>query len=86
MAAELSLRRYWLAEYESPKGLSFNTALGRGANQENITGSPAVGLQVDDQVFLRPAIVEGVLRQFGDLITLRGGKIQDHRPVYPTNL
>jgi D-serine deaminase-like pyridoxal phosphate-dependent protein len=45
---------YWLAEYESPKGLRFNTALGHSANQENITGSPAVGLQVDDQVFLRP--------------------------------
>jgi D-serine deaminase-like pyridoxal phosphate-dependent protein len=75
---------YWLAEYESPKGLRFNTALGHSANQENITGSPAVGLQVDDQVFLRPAIVEGVLLQFGDLITLRGGKIQDHWPVYPT--
>jgi D-serine deaminase-like pyridoxal phosphate-dependent protein len=75
---------YWLAEYESPKGISFNTALGHSANQENITGSPAVGLQVDDQVFLRPAIVEGVLLQFGDLITLRGGKIQDHWPVYPS--
>jgi D-serine deaminase-like pyridoxal phosphate-dependent protein len=51
---------YWLAEYESPKGLRFNTALGHSANQENITGSPAVGLQVDDQVFQQPAIVEGV--------------------------
>ena len=73
---------YWLAEYESPKGLRFNTALGHSANQENITGSPAVGLQVDDQIFLRPAIVEGVLLQFGDLITLRGGKIRDYWPVY----
>jgi D-serine deaminase-like pyridoxal phosphate-dependent protein len=76
---------YWLAEYESPTGLRFNTTLGHSANQENITASPAVGLQVDDQVFLRPAIVEGVLLQFGDLITLRGGKIQDHWPVYPSS-
>jgi D-serine deaminase-like pyridoxal phosphate-dependent protein len=53
------------------------------ANQENITGSPTAGLHADDQIFLRPAIVEGVLLQFGDLITLRGGKIQDHGPVYP---
>ena len=75
---------YWLAEYESPRGLRFNTALGHSANQENISGSPAVGLQVDDQVFLRPAIVEGVLLQFGDLITLRDGKIQNHWPVYPS--
>ena len=74
---------YWLAEYESPKGLRLNTALGHSANQENLTGSAAVGLHVDDQVFLRPAIAEGLLLQFGDLITLRGGKIQDLWPVYP---
>ena len=41
-----------------------------------------MGLKVDGQVFLRPALVEGVLPQFADLITLRGGKIQDHWPVY----
>jgi D-serine deaminase-like pyridoxal phosphate-dependent protein len=38
---------------------------------------------VDDHIFLRPAIVEGVLLQFGDLMTLQGGKIQDHWPVNP---
>jgi D-serine deaminase-like pyridoxal phosphate-dependent protein len=73
---------YWLAEYESPKGLQFSGILGHSANQENVTGSPAVGLKTDDQVFLRPAIAEGVLLQFGDLVTLRGGKVQDHWPVY----
>lgn len=73
---------YWQAEYASPKGLQFNGILGHSANQENVTGSPAVGLKVDDQVFLRPAIAEGVLLQFGDLVTLRGGRIQDHWPVY----
>jgi D-serine deaminase-like pyridoxal phosphate-dependent protein len=74
---------YWLAEYESPKGLRLNAAIGHSANQESVTGSAAVGLHVDDQVFLRPAIAEGLLLQFGDLITLRGGKIQDLWPVYP---
>ncbi len=73
---------YWLADYVSPKGLQFNGILGHSANQENVTGSAATGLKVDDQVFLRPAIVEGVLLQFGDLVTLRDGKIQDHWPVY----
>lgn len=73
---------YWLAEYESPKGLQFNGILGHSANQENVNASPSVGLEVDDHVFLRPAIAEGVLLQFGDLLTLRGGKIQDHWPVY----
>lgn len=73
---------YWLADYASPKGLQFNGILGHSANQENVTGSPATGLKVDDQVFLRPAIAEGVLLQFGDLVTLRGGKVQDYWPVY----
>jgi len=73
---------YWLAEYASPKGLQFNGILGHSANQENVNGSPATGLAVDDQVFLRPAIAEGVLLQFGDLVTVRGGKVQDHWPVY----
>jgi D-serine deaminase-like pyridoxal phosphate-dependent protein len=73
---------YWLADYESPKGLRFNSALGHSANQENVTASPSVHLQVDDQVFLRPTIVESVLLQFGDLVTVRNGKIGDYWPVY----
>ncbi len=43
-------------------------------------------MQVDDQVFLRPAIVEGVLLQFGDLIPLRDRKIQGHWPVCPADI
>ena len=77
---------YWLAEYESPKGLQFNEVLGYSANQENVNGSHSVGLKVDDQVFLRPTIVEGVLLQFGDLVTVRGGKILDYWPVYQQTL
>ncbi|KAF1066075.1 DSD1 family PLP-dependent enzyme [Variovorax sp.] len=73
---------WWLADYASPRGLRFNGILGHSANQENVNASPSVGLRVDDQVFLRPAIAEGVLLQFGDLITVRGGKIQDAWPVY----
>ncbi len=52
--------------------------LGVSANQENVSGSPATALKVNDQVFLRPEIVEGVLLQFGDLIAMRGGKIVEH--------
>ena len=62
--------------------LRFNKPLGHSANQENLTGSPAVGLQVDDHAFLWPAITEGLLLQFGDLITVRSGKIQNYWPVY----
>ena len=70
----------WYADYESPKGLQFNELYGVSANQENVSGSPATALKVDDQVFLRPRIVEGVLLQFGDLVAMRGGKIIDYWP------
>lgn len=73
---------YWLAEYEAPRGLQFNKLIGHSANQEVVNGSPAVGLKVGDNVFMRPVIIEGVLLQFGDLVTLRGGKIHDYWPVY----
>ncbi|MDB5977978.1 MAG: hypothetical protein JWR07_4738 [Nevskia sp.] len=71
---------FWRAEYESPKGLQFNKLLGVSANQENVSGSLATSLKVNDQVFLRPEIVEGVLLQFGDLVAMRGGKIVDYWP------
>lgn len=55
----------WLAE-NGDKGLRFNKPLGHSANRKT---SPAL-LQVDDHVFLRPAIT----LQFGDLITVRSEK------------
>lgn len=73
---------YWKAEYESPKGLRPNALFGRSTNQEMANASPAVGLKVDDQVFLRPTQSEFVLLQFGDLVVVRGGKIQEYWPVY----
>lgn len=68
----------WMADYESPPGLQVNTVYGRSSNQEIVNASPAVRLQVDDQVFLRPHQVEGVLLQFGDLVAVRGGRIVDY--------
>jgi D-serine deaminase-like pyridoxal phosphate-dependent protein len=73
---------WWRADYESPQGLQFNPIYGHSANQEIVNGSPAVGLRVDDHVFLRPMISESVLLEFGDLIVVRGGKIVDHWPVF----
>ncbi len=73
---------FWMADYESPKGLQVNNTFGRSSNQEIVNASATVGLQVDDQVFLRPQQVEGVLLQFGDLIAVRGGKIVDTWPVF----
>nr|WP_301151876.1 DSD1 family PLP-dependent enzyme [Pseudomonas otitidis] len=72
----------WMAEPESPKGLQFNGLYGRSSNQEMINGSHAVGLSVDDQVFLRPIQSESILLQFGDLLAVRDGRIVEQWPVY----
>lgn len=72
----------WRADYESPKGLQMNEVLGQSPNQENVSSSSATQLGVDDQVFLRPHIVDSVLLEFGDLVVVRGGKIQDYWPIY----
>jgi D-serine deaminase-like pyridoxal phosphate-dependent protein len=68
----------WMAEYESPKGLQFNATYGHSTNQEIVNGSPEVGLEVDDQVFLRPTQSEFVLLQFGDLVAVRDGRVVDY--------
>ncbi|MGE8185924.1 DSD1 family PLP-dependent enzyme [Pseudomonas sp. NPDC086278] len=72
----------WMAEFESPSGLQSNGVYGRSSNQEMVNGSTAVGLGVEDQVFLRPTQTESVLLQFGDLLAVRGGRIVDTWPVY----
>lgn len=72
----------WMAQFESPQGLQSNELFGRSSNQEMVNGSPAVGLNIEDQVFLRPTQSEFVLLQFGDLLGVRDGKIVETWPVY----
>jgi len=72
----------WMAEFESPTGLQSNGVYGRSSNQEMVNGSDAVGLTVEDQVFLRPTQTEAVLLQFGDLLAVRGGGIVETWPAY----
>lgn len=72
----------WMADPVSPAGLQLSGLYGRSSNQELLNGSPAVGLAVDDQVFLRPTQSEAVLLQFGDLLAVRGGRIVERWPVY----
>jgi D-serine deaminase-like pyridoxal phosphate-dependent protein len=72
----------WMADFESPPGLKSNSLYGRSSNQEMANGSEAVGLAVEDQVFLRPTQTESVLLQFGDLLAVRGGRIVERWPVY----
>ncbi|SEQ99465.1 D-serine deaminase, pyridoxal phosphate-dependent [Solimonas aquatica] len=72
----------WMAEYEAPAGLQFNASFGHSSNQEIVNASPAAGLRVEDQVFLRPTVTEEVLLEFGDLLALRGGRIVERWPVF----
>lgn len=72
---------HWMARYESPRGLRSNSLFGVSSNQEMANGSESVALRVDDHVFLRPKQSEAVLLQFGDLLTLRGGRLEARWPV-----
>lgn len=72
---------HWMARYASPRGLRSNKLFGYSSNQEIANGSTSVGLAVDDFVFLRPTQSEAVLLQFGDLVTVRGGKLEGAWPV-----
>ena len=74
---------YWKAQPVSPAGLSENPLYGRSTNQEMLNGSRAIGLDVDDWVFLRPTQSEFVFLQFGDIAVYDNGAISDHWPVFP---
>ncbi|WP_281557014.1 alanine racemase [Thalassomonas sp. RHCl1] len=71
----------WQADYESPQGLQDNTLYGQSTNQQIVNGSDKVNLFVDDHVFLRPAQSEAVFLQFGQLKTLRDGRLQGNWPI-----
>lgn len=71
----------WMANFVSPPGLADNSMYGTSTNQAIVNGSAAVKLAVDDYVFLRPTQSEAVLLQFGDLVIVRGGRIEAWWPV-----
>lgn len=70
----------WLAETESPPGLEPN-GIYRSSNQQGWFAHRDTVLAVDDFLFLRPTQSEAVLLQFGDLVALRGGRIEARWPV-----
>ena len=72
----------WLAENESPPGLTPHFAY-VSSNQQGYSASDSVDLEVDDFIFLRPTQSEAVLLQFGDLVLFRGDRIVDRWPVLP---
>ncbi len=66
---------FWKADYYYPKGVSENKLYGSSTNQTMINSSSKNELQVDDFVFLRPHQSEFVFLQFGNILTLRNGKV-----------
>ncbi len=72
----------WQADYENPPGLRRNDLWGHSSNQEMVNASNKVQLDIDDFVFLRPKQSEFVFLQFGDLVTVRGGKVEGLWPVF----
>ncbi len=75
----------WMANYTSPTGLTKNRLWGKSSNQEIVNASNQVKLEVDDFVFLRPTQSEAVMLQFGDVLTVRAGKIIDAWPIFQPN-
>jgi len=71
----------WMADYTSPPGLVDNPMMGYSTNQHQINGSKEIDLTPDDFVFLRPRQCEFVFLQFGDMCTVRNGKL--NREVWP---
>jgi D-serine deaminase-like pyridoxal phosphate-dependent protein len=73
----------WRANSYSPKGLEDNSFFGLSTNQSIANGSRKTGLDVDDYIFLRPTQSEAIMREFGDIVLVRGGKIVDRWPSFP---
>lgn len=72
----------WMADYTEPKGLAVNDLFGTSTNQQVLNGSDKIELSVGDHVFLRPHQSEFVFLQFGDIQTLRGGRLSDKWSVF----
>ena len=74
----------WMARPEAPAGLRDNQLYGKSTNQAILNASSRVNLAVDDYIFFRPTQSEKVLLEFGDLLAVRGGRIDSYWPVLPT--
>lgn len=67
---------FWKANYYYPKGIKQNKLFGSSTNQTMINIPKNESLQIDDFVFLRPHQSEFVFLQFGEVLPIRKGKIQ----------
>ncbi|WP_256079334.1 alanine racemase [Massilia sp. YIM B04103] len=75
----------WLANPESPAGIT-KAGLYTSSNQEGYLAAKGTVLAPDDFMFLRPTQSEAVLLQFGDLVGIRGDKIECRWPVLEARL
>jgi D-serine deaminase-like pyridoxal phosphate-dependent protein len=73
----------WRAAYYSPSGLEGNSLYGMSTNQSIVNGSGRTAIEVDDHIFLRPTQSEGIMREFGDILVIRGGRVVDRWPAFP---
>jgi len=71
---------YWKARFVSPSGVP--DALFNSTNQEPVSTSESVNLEVDDYMFLRPTQSEHVMLQFGDLLLVKDSAFEDQWPVF----
>lgn len=66
---------FWKADYCWPLGLEQNAVFGPSTNQTMLNAPTKANLNVDDFVFLKPHQSEFVFLQFGEILTIRAGKI-----------
>ncbi|MBN0987636.1 alanine racemase [Amphritea pacifica] len=72
----------WLAEPVSPPGVTPATIY-QSSNQEGYYAAKGVELAVGDFLFQRPSQSEAVLLQFGELLGIRGDRIEQRWPTLP---
>ena len=68
---------FWKADYYYPKNIKENKLFGNSTNQALLNISNKTSLEIDDFVFLRPHQSEFVFLQFGEILPIRKGEIQN---------
>ena len=72
---------YWKADLHYPPGSMVNPLFGNSTNQSMINTSSKLDLDVDDFIFFRPKQSEFVFLQFGDVLVVRNGQIEEEWAV-----
>ncbi len=73
---------FWKADYCYPFGVKQNKLFGASTNQTMLNAPASAQLEVDDFVFLRPHQSEFVLLQFGNLLAIRNGVIEEEWAIF----